>query len=156
MQMGSSVLKRLMDLFKAYVAILERALCGDTQMMQEEVSRTSLPESLTQQAAILVNLSTLMQFSASIIRNIFDGFSQLDDEIDKHQSIYLRLKTHFLETFVSDIFSSTVGDDYGHESSISWKRDSTIYDLIPSVPYLVKIHFLLIFQLFVYSSRQFP
>ena len=133
----TTLFRSLTDLFTAYVVILERALCGDTQMMQEEVCRLNLTESLTQQAGILVNLSTLMQFSASLIRNISDGFPQLDAEIDKHQSMYLRLKTHFLETFVSDIFSLNAGDDYGRESRVSRQKDSTIYDLIPSVPYLV-------------------
>lgn len=137
-QMESSVLKGFMDLFTAYVAVLESAITGDTDVMEKEGFSISLPETATQGVFILANLSTLMQFTLSIIRNVFDGIPHLDFEIENHaalvQEIYSRLKSCFLGQFISNIFSPNAD----HESSPDSRQDSSRYsDLIPSVPYLV-------------------
>ncbi|KAG6400928.1 hypothetical protein SASPL_137773 [Salvia splendens] len=107
-EMESSVLKGIMDLLTAYVVILESAITGDTDAMEKEGFKINLPETPTQGVIILANLSTLVQFSSSIIRNLFDGF-------------------------ISNIFSPNAG----HESSPEIRHDSCRYlDLTPSVPYL--------------------
>ncbi|KAL8055253.1 hypothetical protein ABFX02_04G044800 [Erythranthe guttata] len=135
LQMESAVLKGIMDLLTAYIVILESALTGET-----ENSRINLPESPTQGVFILANLSTIIRFCFSIIRNIFDDTHQLDFEIDNHvmfvEDIYKQLKACFLGQFVSNIFSSNVDHESGSGICISWDGDSRIHDMIPSVPYL--------------------
>lgn len=140
-QMESSVLKGFMDLFTAYVAILESAITSDTDIMEKEGFSISLPETPTQGVFILANLSTLMQFTLSIIRDIFDGIPRLDFEIENHaalvQDIYSRLKSCFLGQFISNIFSPNADHESSPDIRIS-KQDSSRYsDLIPSVPNLV-------------------
>ncbi|KAI3449808.1 hypothetical protein Pfo_006473 [Paulownia fortunei] len=140
LQMESSVLKGIIDLLTAYILILESALTGDTDVIEKEGFRINLPESPTQGVFILANLSTLMQFSSSIIRNIFDGIHQLDFEIDNYllfiQDTYSRLKACFFGQFISNIFSPNVDHESGPEICVSWQGDSRMCDLIPSVPYL--------------------
>ncbi|KAL7113152.1 hypothetical protein ACP275_04G045500 [Erythranthe tilingii] len=135
LQMESAVLKGIMDLLTAYIVILESALTGET-----EILRINLPESPTQGVFILANLSTIIRFCFSIIRNIFDDAHQLGFEIDNHvmfvEDIYRRLKACFLGQFVSNIFSSNVDQESGSGICISWDGDSRIHDMIPSVPYL--------------------
>ncbi|XP_047955514.1 exocyst complex component EXO84B-like [Salvia hispanica] len=136
-EMESSVLKGIMDLLTAYVVILESAITGDTDAVEKEGFKINLPETPTQGVIILANLSTLVQFSSSIIRNLFDGVHQLEFEMDSYatlvQDIYSRLKSYFLDHFISNIFSPNAG----HESSPEIPDDSCRYlDLTPSVPYL--------------------
>ncbi|PIN07070.1 Exocyst complex subunit [Handroanthus impetiginosus] len=140
LQMESSVLKGLMDLFTAYIVILECALTGDSNVLEKDGFRVNLPESTTQGVFILANLSTLMQFSFSIVRNIFDGIHQLEFEIDRYlmfiQDIYTRLKACFLDQFISNIFSPNVDHESAPEICTGWQGHSRNLDLIPSVPYL--------------------
>ncbi|KAL1539640.1 exocyst complex component EXO84B-like isoform X2 [Salvia divinorum] len=136
-EMESSVLKGIMDLLTAYVVILESAITGDTVAMEKEGFKINLPETPTQGVIVLANLSTLVQLSSSIIRNLFDGVHQLDFEMDSYatlvQDIYSRLKSYFLDEFISNIFLPNAG----HQSSPEIHHDSCRYlDLTPSVPYL--------------------
>ncbi|XP_042014594.1 exocyst complex component EXO84B-like isoform X2 [Salvia splendens] len=136
-EMESSVLKGIVDLLTAYVVILESAITGDTDAMEKEGFKINLPETPTQGVIVLANLSTLVQFSSSIIRNLFEGVHQLKFEMDSYatlvQDIYNRLKSYFLDHFISNIFSPNAG----HESSPEIHDDSCRYlDLTPSVPYL--------------------
>lgn len=137
-EMESSVLKGIVDLLTAYVVILESAITGDADAMEKEGFKINFPETPTQGVIILANLSTLVQFSSSIIRNLFDGVHQLEFEMDSYatlvQDIYSRLKSYFLDQFISNIFLPNAG----HESSPEIRHDSRRYlDLTPSVPYLV-------------------
>ncbi|KAK6141494.1 hypothetical protein DH2020_024761 [Rehmannia glutinosa] len=140
LQMESSVLKAITDLLTAYIVILESALSGDTDVIEKHGFRINSPESPTQGFFILANISTLVQFSTCIIRNLFDGIHHLDFEIDNYltfvQDVYGRLKACFLGQFISNIFSPNVDHESGPELCISWQDDSRICDLIPSVPYL--------------------
>ncbi|KAK6141498.1 hypothetical protein DH2020_024757 [Rehmannia glutinosa] len=109
LQMESSVLKAITDLLTAYIVILESALSGDTDVIEKHGFRINSPESPTQGFFILANISTLVQFSTCIIRNLFDGIHHLDFEIDNYltfvQDVYGRLKACFLGQFISNIFS---------------------------------------------------
>ncbi|KAK4418424.1 Exocyst complex component EXO84C [Sesamum alatum] len=140
LQMESSVLKGMMDLFTAYIVNLERTLTGETDVTDKEGSSINSPESPSQGVFMLANLSTLMQFSSCIIRNIFGGIHQMAFEIDNYlmfvHDIYSRLKACFLDQFISNIFSPDADHESGPEIRISWEGDSRISDLIPSVPYL--------------------
>ncbi|KAG8389174.1 hypothetical protein BUALT_Bualt02G0201600 [Buddleja alternifolia] len=140
LKMESSVLKGIMDLLTSYIIILESVLTGDTERTEKEGSKINVPESSTQGVFILANLSTLIQFSSSIIRSTFEGIHHLEFQIDNHllfiQDIYSRLKACFLKQFISNIFSPNVDHEFGPEICISRESDSRIYDLIPSVPYL--------------------
>ncbi|KZV15794.1 hypothetical protein F511_02010 [Dorcoceras hygrometricum] len=134
LQMESSILRGSLDLFVAYIVILESALTGDTDTLQNEGLSINLPESPTQEIYILANLSTLMQFLSGVIRNIFDGIHGSEFEIHNFlsfvQGVHDRLRARFLQQFTENI--SSVGDDHRR---INWD-ESTIYDLVPSVPYL--------------------
>ncbi|KAL3849991.1 hypothetical protein ACJIZ3_011873 [Penstemon smallii] len=129
MQMENSVLRGLMNLFKAYIVILESALLpGETDMIEKGV-------------LILANLTTLIQFSSSVIRNMFDGIHHLDFEIDNHllfvQDMYSRLKAGFIEQFVANIFSRSASHESGGSEKCNiWQEDSRTYDMTPSLPYL--------------------
>lgn len=140
-QMESSVLKGIMDLFTAYIVILESAITGDTDVMEKGGFRINLPETPTQGVFILANLSTLMQLFSSIIRNIFDGIHQLYFEIDNYimfiQDTYSRIKACFLGRFISNIFSPNVDHESGPEVLNGRQDNSRFSDLFPSVPYLV-------------------
>ncbi|KAL2238723.1 UNVERIFIED_CONTAM: hypothetical protein Sindi_1064000 [Sesamum indicum] len=140
LQMESSVLKGITDLFTAYIVNLEHTIAGETDVVDKEGLSINSPESPTQGVFMLANLSTLMQFSSCIIRNIFGGIHQMDFEIDNYlmfiQDIYSRLKASFLDQFISNIFSPDADHESGPEICISWEGDSRISDLIPSVPYL--------------------
>ncbi|KAK6164427.1 hypothetical protein DH2020_001291 [Rehmannia glutinosa] len=140
LQMESSVLKAITDLLTAYIVILESALSGDTDVIEKQGFRINSQESPSQGFSILANISTLVQFSTCIIRNIFDGIHHLDFEIDNYltfvQDVYGRLKACFLGQFISNIFSPNVDHESGPELCISGQDDSRICDLIPSVPYL--------------------
>ncbi|KAL8547909.1 hypothetical protein ACS0TY_007281 [Phlomoides rotata] len=139
-QMESSVLKGLVDLFTAYIIVLESAITGDTDVMEKGGYKINLPESPTQGVFVLANLSTLMQFSFSFIRNFFDGIHQLNFEIDNYtmfiQDVYNRLKACFLDQFISNIFSPKVEHESSPDIRVCIQDDSRICDLIPSVPYL--------------------
>ncbi|KAL0419731.1 UNVERIFIED_CONTAM: hypothetical protein Sradi_1386600 [Sesamum radiatum] len=140
LQMESSVLKGITDLFTAYIVNLERILAGETDDVDKAGLSINSPESPTQGVFMLANLSALMQFSSCIIRNIFGDIHQMDFEIDNYlmfvQDIYNRLKACFLDQFISNIFSPDADHEPGPEICISWEGDSRISDLIPSVPYL--------------------
>lgn len=141
-QMESSVLKGIMDLLTAYVVVLESAITNDMDAMEKEGFEIKLPETPTQGVFVLANLSTLMQLSFSVIRNLFDGVQHLDFEIDSYstliQDIYSRLKSCFLDQFISNIFSPNADHESSPEICLG-KQDSSRYcDLIPSVPYLVR------------------
>ncbi|KAL0304989.1 UNVERIFIED_CONTAM: hypothetical protein Sangu_3058700 [Sesamum angustifolium] len=140
LQMESSVLKGITDLFTAYIVNLEHILTGETDDVDKEGLSINSPESPTQGVFMLANLSALMQFSSVIIRNIFGDIHQMDFEIDNYlmfvQDIYNRLKACFLDQFISNIFSPDADHEPGPEICISWEGDSRISDLIPSVPYL--------------------
>ncbi|XP_075493683.1 exocyst complex component EXO84A-like [Primulina tabacum] len=140
LQMESWILKGILDLFVAYIVILESALTGDTYVLQKEGLSINLPESPTQEIYILANLSTLMQFSSSIIRNIFEGIHGSEFEIHNFllfvQDVYGRLRAGFFKQYMKNILSP----DDDHQACSSESRinrdESTIHDLIPSVPYL--------------------
>lgn len=138
LQMESVVLKGIMDLLTTYIVILESALTSDTDVIEKSGFSVNLPESPTQGVSILANLSTIMQLSYSIIKNVFEGIHHLDFEIDHHlmfiQDIYSRLKACFLDGFIPNIFSPNADHE---EICITWEDDSRTRDLIPSVPYLV-------------------
>ncbi|XP_073140979.1 exocyst complex component EXO84A-like [Henckelia pumila] len=140
LQMESSILKGILDLFVAYIVVLESALTGDTDVLQKEGLSINLPESPAQEICILANISTLMQFSSMVIRNIFEGIHGSEFEIQNFllfvKDVNGRLRAGFLKQFVKNIFSTD--DDHqacSSECRINWD-ESTICDLVPSVPYL--------------------
>ncbi|XP_057798169.1 exocyst complex component EXO84B-like isoform X2 [Salvia miltiorrhiza] len=139
-QMEGSVLKGIIDFFTAYVVILESAITADTDAMEKEGFKIKLPETPTQGVFILANLSTLVQFSSSIIRNLFDGIHHLDFEMDSYatlvQDIYSRLRSCFLDHFISNIFSPNAGHESSPEIRLSRQNSCRYFDLTPSVPYL--------------------
>lgn len=140
--METSVLQGIVTLFVSYVLILEHAITGDTNATEQGHPRINLSESPVQGVSVLANLSTLVQIFSAIVRNLFDGIHHLDFEIDNHmmliRDIYSRLKAHFLDQFIFNIFSPDADRESGSEICISSRQgDLRICDMIPSVPYLV-------------------
>ncbi|KAL2487895.1 Exocyst complex component EXO84A [Forsythia ovata] len=140
LQMESSVLKGIMDLFTAYTVILESAILGDTDVAEKGGFKVNFPESPVQEVSILVSLSTLVQLVSSIIKNIFDGIHHLDFEIDNYllfiQDTCSRLRSCFIEEFINNIFSPDVDHQCVPENRISWQDNSKIYNLVPSPTHL--------------------
>ena len=94
LEMGNLVISGLKNLFNEYIIILERALTYETSAMERDSSRIKLPESLTQQVSILANLSTLVQFLSTMVKDIFSMDSKL---VENHS---VGLKHHELEVFL--------------------------------------------------------
>lgn len=94
LEMGNLVISGLKNLFNEYIIILERALTYETSAMDQDSSRIKLPESLTQQVSILANLSTLMQFLSTMVKDIFS----MDTQVVENHSV--GLKHHELDDFL--------------------------------------------------------
>ncbi|XP_021670533.2 exocyst complex component EXO84B isoform X1 [Hevea brasiliensis] len=86
LQMESSILSGLSNLFIEYIAILEKAISSKINVPEKGGSRIILAESVPQQVSILSNLSTLERFFSSTLTSIFSGINCSDSELTKNGS----------------------------------------------------------------------
>ncbi|KAF2314723.1 hypothetical protein GH714_030175 [Hevea brasiliensis] len=86
LQMESSILSGLSNLFIEYIAILEKAITSKINVPEKGGSRIILAESVPQQVSILSNLSTLERFFSSTLTSIFSGINCSDSELTKNGS----------------------------------------------------------------------
>ncbi|PON34765.1 Exocyst component Exo84, C-terminal [Parasponia andersonii] len=84
LQMEDSIFSGLINLFKDYVAILERALI---QVTENDDPRINLAVSLPQQISILANLSTLEQLFPRMVRAIYEGLRMVNSDDTKEHTI---------------------------------------------------------------------
>ena len=139
--MEDSIFSRLIKLFKGYVAILERALIYETNVIEKGDPIINLAVSLQEQITILANLSTLEQLFPKIVRAIYEGIHQinsadineyLEKELDNFtfstREASSQLRVQFCHQYISRIMS--------HE--ISYKLTPEICgDGMPSVTFQV-------------------
>ena len=87
LQMGSSVISGLIDLFREYIIILERALTYETRGIDEVSPRIKLADSVSQQVSILANMSTLVNFLSVMVKSIYSSNSHMDSNEMENNSV---------------------------------------------------------------------
>ncbi|XP_027362971.1 exocyst complex component EXO84B-like [Abrus precatorius] len=90
LQMGSLVISGIMNLFREYIIILERALTYETSATEKGSPRIKLAESLPQQIAILANQSTIVNFLSIMLKSIFSSIGHMDSLVMENHSIVHR------------------------------------------------------------------
>ncbi|XP_062024913.1 exocyst complex component EXO84B-like isoform X1 [Rosa rugosa] len=122
LEIEGSILSGLMNLFKKYIDILERAINCETTVTEKSSSRINLAESVQQQVSILANLSSLEQLFSNMVRSIFKGASDTNSELRKShpggyqqkeidsciffiQEASLGLRSLFCEQFINKVMS---------------------------------------------------
>ncbi|KAF4358200.1 hypothetical protein F8388_009483 [Cannabis sativa] len=78
LQMEDSIFSGFINLFNAYVVILERALIYEKDVIENSVPLTNFGVSLQQQISILTNLSSLQILLPKMVRAIYEGISSDD------------------------------------------------------------------------------
>lgn len=139
--MEGSIFKGLTDLFTEYIDILERVLINKTNDVEKICSRINMAESLEKQVSVITNMSVIIQFFSSIIRNVFKDTDHLKFEIDNYilciQESCNQIRSHFCMQFIHKI-SLESNHKLTSETCIRSQADSNILpDLMPSTPYQV-------------------
>ncbi|PWA70818.1 cullin repeat-like-containing domain-containing protein [Artemisia annua] len=133
--MGSSIYEELVNLFRNYVAILERALTYETTDVIEGGTRIKPAESVPQKVSIIANISTLEHLFSSVIRYLFKDMDELRNVIDSRMlsvaGTCSRLRSNFCKKFVHGIMSNEASCIKDHIDS------DFLWDEMPSAPYQI-------------------
>lgn len=157
LQMEGSIFRGLMNLFTEYIAILERAITSETNVLEKSGSRIILAESVLQQVSILANLSTLEHLFSSTIMSIFGGIDRINSDLMTNQSLGFqwqeiddcvlfiqeassRLRANFCEQFIDRVVSLETGCELTPETCTDSKGDpNLVNDVMPSLAFQVHL-----------------
>ncbi|XP_058094760.1 exocyst complex component EXO84B-like [Magnolia sinica] len=157
LQMESSILKGLADLFTEYVDILKRSIPSEANVVDKGGLRTNSAKTLHQQLSLLVNSATLViHFFSSIAGSIFKGIQSSYDEIlteDREHSqqkeldnwIFSvqeagdQLRCYFCQQFVLSVMTHAEGgQELSSETYVHGQSESvSVQDQMPSAAFQV-------------------
>ncbi|KAL6271371.1 hypothetical protein ACE6H2_028282 [Prunus campanulata] len=155
LQIEGSIVSGLMNLFKKYKDILERAINCETAVGETNNSRLYLANSVQQQVSILANLSALEQLFSSMVRSIFKGVSDVYSELMKIHPVEVqvkeldscvsfiqedscRLRALFCEQFILKIMSVKTSYKLTPASSFDGPGESSMFHgVMPSLAFQV-------------------
>ncbi|ONH93194.1 hypothetical protein PRUPE_8G218600 [Prunus persica] len=155
LQIEGSIVSGLMNLFKKYIDILERAINCEIAVAETNNSRLYLANSVQQQVSILANLSALEQLFSSMVRSIFKGVSDVNSELMKIHPVEVqvkeldscisfiqeascRLRALFCEQFILKIMSVKTSYKLTPASSVDGPGESSMFHgVMPSLAFQV-------------------
>nr|XP_004292228.2 PREDICTED: exocyst complex component EXO84B-like [Fragaria vesca subsp. vesca] len=154
LEIEGSILSGLMNLFKKYIDILQRAINCDTTVTEKISSKINLAESVQQQVSILANLSALKQLFSNMVRSIFKGASDTISEIRKShpdgyqhkefdscilfiQEASLGLRSLFCEQFIYRVMSLKTSYKLPEIRINSHGESCMLHGGMPSLPFQV-------------------
>ncbi|OVA02343.1 hypothetical protein BVC80_9099g143 [Macleaya cordata] len=153
LQMETSILNGLTDLFREYIEILIRSIPSKTNILEKGDSRIIFAQTLSQQLSVLANALALVDIFSRTARSIFKNIDNFDDqpinatgiqwkELDNWmvsiQQMAGQVRVYFCQQFVYRVMSLEGGSRLCPETYFDEQHDTdTVQDLMPSVAFQV-------------------
>lgn len=168
--MEGPIFSGLMNLFKEYVVILEKALIYGPDVIEDGGSGINLAESLQQQLSILANLSALEQVLLNMVRDIVRENNHRNSNhgdahaisYEQHELASFTLSTHeatsqlrvrFCQQYVCRIMTMETSGKLAQKICSDAPGDSSVSrDLMPSVTFQVFSHALIFLPFIAYFT----